>query len=928
MKPIVRWQYEKLEDQAGLLEEHLADPECPCSSEGESCARKHLKRLEAYAQETLVILVRDPKSSKKEADELERLAVEAREFRLAEEKHLCGKKVPEKELVSISWASNWRKYFETMLVATCEVKATVADISPAIANLAESAPAIKISGTCRPDKDCTIKVKAVKTTEGQTGSIENLSKLIQEISERASQETAPVTNKTFAQGTTNVTRYEFDFEIVDAAKIGVSHDPFTFVPNPEYPQELQPRLRERAATRLQVERIAANLDPDSLLIDYHSIDRGAPIVGPDYIVESGNGRIMALVYASRNYPDQYAVYVQALRDIAPKYNLSPAKIDRLEIPVLVRKRTSTVNRKQFVEEANASTTIETSAIEKARTDAAKITIEMLNSLEVLEGENIEDALRASRNSNFVRIFLSKLSQNEQARLVDSKGQLNQDGVRRATMALFVATFKGDIGLRLAERFFESTDPQVRNVFNGLARSLGPLALAESMTAAGEREPEYAIGEDLAKAIGVFSAIKKTPGMTVAKYLQQSQLFERELDKFQERILAVLDDNSRSAKRIGQILGAYSEMVISSPPPAQVSLIPGSKATKAELFESAVSRAELSDFVGQLRAAKKEKPAAGPFAWIINKLQSCGLPADKINRALNYRPLRDFIVWAIDQRTGPVRICETSLGVGAYQVSVDGLNSKQTAEAGKLIGKIPTARRVWSREGGYFVEVLLPADPETLTWQPQEVHQGRARPPEGEQATLFRRVRYNRADINSTISAARKIVTDQPLYIFATAYGFTIEKQKPIGSQQYVIVKPDGSTELIDPLDYLDDIDYCSEARAAWAKYQADKTAGHGDAAPFWKGQAEVYSMICAGLKDRDPGEERRTRDFGGETFVFYKKFEDPRAGYAFLDLLFTRTNIIAIMDPQNEVWIPERYERLMLRWMDNPELQSSDFIRD
>lgn len=162
----------------------------------------------------------------------------------------------------------------------------------------------------------------------------------------------------------------------------------------------------------------------------------------------------------------------ALKAVAPSYALSVELVDKFKVPMLVRERLTKVDCKQFVEESNASTTIESSAIEKARTDAVKITLDMLTSLELLEGEAIEDALRSRRSKPFVSAFLSNLPANEQARLVDAHGVLNQDGVRRVAMAIFVAILKGDVGLRLAERFFESTDVNVRNCFNGITRSLG------------------------------------------------------------------------------------------------------------------------------------------------------------------------------------------------------------------------------------------------------------------------------------------------------------------------------------------------------------------------------------------------------------------------------------------------------------------------
>ncbi|OBW62929.1 MAG: hypothetical protein A9183_00705 [Dehalococcoides mccartyi] len=846
MQPIVKWQYEKLEGTLGLLEDHLADPDCPCHSAGENCARKHLKRAEDYCAETMIILARDSKSPDKEFDKLVQLAEEAKAYRRAEESLLCGKKPKQEDLCPVSWASKWRKYFETLLVRACDlVKMKDSGITyqehipmPMIINQGKTSPNegiippeyksfqvelnlvrspnwtienapqinsfekvqdliklmrkqdrewvmlilldtrlrivglvefaigtadtalvsvlevarmalktnatnvivvhnhpagdpspsdadrrlynrlkdslekleiavpefvvaghrsdysfqagrslpipndqrptfevvnpkpkqvtvpgiliperqpdtrripvgiggqsrlfekglrladpvaesfIKVTGKCGKNegKVCNFKVAGIDKVEASTASISELGKLISQIAARPDlsirkKADQSISNKTWAVGTTTTTRYEFEYKIVDALKIKASHNPVDFTPTPGYPQELQPRNRDRAATRLQVERIAANLDPGSLLTDFHGIDRGTPIVGPDMVVESGNGRVMAMVLAYKNYPNVWAKYLETMVNKLQEFGLTFGKTEeKFEAPILVRVRLTQVDRKQFVEEANSSTVIQSSAIETGRSDANKITPEMLNSLEILEGENIEDALRSARNTNFVRQFVQKLSANEQARIVDAKGILSQDGIRRATLALFMATFKGEVGQKLAERFFESTDLSVRTVFNGLLRTLGLLSRAETLSLKGEREKEYAIGEDLAKVIAVLVAIKKQDGYTVAKYIAQMSMLERELDKFQERILLVLDENSRSAKKIAAILGTYAQMVIDSTPPNQVSLMPGlGKVSKAELFESAIKRAaQLEDAILGLRAmTKTEKEALKKFGY--------------------------------------------------------------------------------------------------------------------------------------------------------------------------------------------------------------------------------------------------------------------------------------------------------------------------
>ncbi|MEX2599273.1 MAG: hypothetical protein WD533_06420 [Dehalococcoidia bacterium] len=394
---------------------------------------------------------------------------------------------------------------------------------------------------------------------------------------------------TWAIGPNRMQRYEFLYRIVEAEDLIPSHDSFTFTPNPGFPQELQPRLRERAAPRVQVERIAADLDTRLLLEEFRSLDRGAPIIGPDMVVESGNGRVMAIIRAATDFPDSYARYREALAEIAPSYGGSSRDVEDMETPVLVRERITEVVRTDFVEEANATSSISRSTVEIARTNADNITVDMLDSLVVLDGESIEDALRASRNRPFVTRFLATLSPEEQAAQVDASGAINQDGIRRAGTAIFVRTFgTADAGFALAERWFETTEPDVRNVFNGISRSLGPLARAEALVAADERDAGLSIAQDLAEVVTVYSKIKRL-GMRVDDYLAQMPLFERELDEFQERMLVAIEDRRRSAKRIGEMFAHYAGQVIASPPPAQGALIPGEAPTKEELWEEAMRR---------------------------------------------------------------------------------------------------------------------------------------------------------------------------------------------------------------------------------------------------------------------------------------------------------------------------------------------------
>jgi len=66
-----------------------------------------------------------------------------------------------------------------------------------------------------------------------------------------------------------------------------------------------------------------------------------------------------------------------------------------------------------------------------------------------------------------------------------------------------------------------------------------------------------------------------------------------------------------------------------------------------------------------------------------------------------------------------------------------------------------------------------------------------------------RVRFDRADIDSAITAAKRLQSEKDLYIFATYLGYTIDYRPPPGMQAYVIVHPDGMTETIKPGEGID-----------------------------------------------------------------------------------------------------------------------------
>jgi hypothetical protein len=114
MKPILKWQYERLIKELLLLQDHQADPSCPCETDREMCVRKHLLTIEAYAEETVPI-----ETNKDYRSKLEELAQEAKGFRAAEEASLRGADASF-PMDTLEWPRRWRKEFEAYSLSEIE----------------------------------------------------------------------------------------------------------------------------------------------------------------------------------------------------------------------------------------------------------------------------------------------------------------------------------------------------------------------------------------------------------------------------------------------------------------------------------------------------------------------------------------------------------------------------------------------------------------------------------------------------------------------------------------------------------------------------------------------------------------------------------------------------------------------------------------
>ncbi|HQN40455.1 MAG TPA: hypothetical protein PLQ31_13115, partial [Thermoanaerobaculia bacterium] len=339
-------------------------------------------------------------------------------------------------------------------------------------------------------------------------------------------------------------RVDFQWALVDlAGDVVVSHrrsEPtLPLEENPDFPQGLQPRDRERVASAMQIDDIKRNLEP-LRLEESAEASNGAPILGPDRVTESGNGRLIALEELYRE--GKAGPYTDRLKATAASRGLPVAEVERMRWPAAVRVRTSpTTDRAELVKKFNAPTVAGMAASETAEADGDRLSPDLLSRLHV--GENGVDLLSAA-NGPFVRAFLAKLTPNEAVTLVTADGVLNKDGRRRIEQALVGRAFGRSAVL---EKITESADDNTRLVSSAILNSAPRMA---DVRAAIEQErlpraldPTPAIEEAVQKLTWL-----REEGQSVEGYLQQSGLFGDTMTPAGRAVLEAFDEFARSGKK--------------------------------------------------------------------------------------------------------------------------------------------------------------------------------------------------------------------------------------------------------------------------------------------------------------------------------------------------------------------------------------------
>lgn len=312
------------------------------------------------------------------------------------------------------------------------------------------------------------------------------------------------TRATTPAGTDVAVRYE----VVEAADLVASHRLPDFTGNPAFAGELQPRDRSTAERQAQVRGIAARLRPEELEAS-PSTTTGAPIVGPDGLVESGNGRVLAIATAYQNGLPT----AQSYRAMLEQFGFDQAA--NMREPVLIRRRVSELDpaaRVRFTNESNLASIDALTPGEQARVDAQAITPQVLALVRAQD-------LTAAANADMQRAFIAGLAGREQ-RALSRDGALTPDGITRLRRAMAARAYDD---AALITRLTETADGAAEAIGRGLLDAAPSMAALRAAREAGQLRPELDATQALVRAVQRIQQVRDA-NLPIRSALDQLDLF--------------------------------------------------------------------------------------------------------------------------------------------------------------------------------------------------------------------------------------------------------------------------------------------------------------------------------------------------------------------------------------------------------------------
>lgn len=434
------------------------------------------------------------------------------------------------------------------------------------------------------------------------------------------------------------------YRVVEADSLITSQDAAGRI-NPAYPATLQPRNRQRAASLDQINRIAAGLRPEELGASPNPT-YGAPIIGPDNVVESGNARTIALQKAyDEGKAEEYRAFLAS----------QGYPVQGMNRPVLVRVREGEMtpgDRAAFAREANVSETLELSPTEQALSDAALLPDDVLALYQ-------PGPVDAAKNRPFVKGFMQNvLSQAEAGAFITSEGGISTGGVKRIRNALLAKAFgESDI----IETITESPDSDIKAIAKALEEVAPQWALMRNAAARGQIDPPMDQTPRLLEAVSIVRRARMGE-RNVAEFTSQLDMFTGQaIDPRTEAFLRLMFRDDQFSKPVGPgkfrgALDFYVKESMQTKP--GIDLLGEATKTQPQIIEEAKAAqyAKEPEQAGLFESkpvepSPKAEPSTQPVGGAEPRTEPTGEPGKRPRPALKKRSERK----AVEAGSAPAKV---------------------------------------------------------------------------------------------------------------------------------------------------------------------------------------------------------------------------------------------------------------------------------
>ncbi|MDO9465013.1 MAG: JAB domain-containing protein, partial [bacterium] len=385
------------------------------------------------------------------------------------------------------------------------------------------------------------KLESIKAEDGKVKVVPKIEKEKAEVTPREPIKPTGTKKTIYLPDDTPI---EISYDAIDSESLVVSHDTYLKI-NPAFPKELQPRDRGRKAMVLQVSEIAQKLNPERLG-DSTGVGSGAPVIGKDGVVESGNGRVIAIRKAYEK--DIGKTYKQWLIDNAEIFGLNPDQIKTIDKPILVRVRETEVDRADFVKKANQDEVARMSPVETAKSDADRLTEDDI----ALFTPSEEGDITAASNRAFINKFIKNLGTAESTGFLTKEGRYTKQLIDRITAAIFYKAYQNDY---LITMMAEEADTNIKNILNALTVAAPEYVKTRAL---GKSFGDTAIIDHIAGAAQIISGARNLK-QGVEQFFQQMSMFEQ-VPEYTKEITLFIDKNKLSAKRQGKFFKGIAKRI--------------------------------------------------------------------------------------------------------------------------------------------------------------------------------------------------------------------------------------------------------------------------------------------------------------------------------------------------------------------------------